>query len=408
VPRTPYNVEGFRRAARRKLPRTIFDFVDGGAEDETTLRANRQAFAAIRLVPRVLTGAGIPDLSTSVCGQLLAMPLLLAPTGMAGICHPAGELGAAQAANRHGVVAVMSVASTYTIEEVAAATSPPPWYQLSPSGDRAFYTGLMEQAAAAGYPGLCVTVDTAAIGRRERDYANRLVVPPTLENLGPRNVVDFLTRPRWGLDVLRHRRIVMKAFADPGTPRLRTLLASFARATAGFTGQIAPFGWSELEQVRADWSGPLAVKGILSPDDARTAVGLGADAVVVSNHGGRQLDGSLASLEALPAIVEAVGGSAEVILDGGVRRGTDVVKAIALGARACMVGRPWLYGLASGGSEGVVAVLDALRAEIEVAMALLGVDRMADLGVRHLAPVGGLAQRLAPGAPPTASSSRSS
>jgi L-lactate dehydrogenase (cytochrome) len=307
---------------------------------------------------------------------------MLAPAGLAGLVHPDGEQGVADAAARHGLLMVMSGAATYTIEEVVASGAPPPWYQLYLWRSRAFYTELIERAAAAGVRGLVVTVDTGAKGRKEKDLANGLTVPPRLT---VRNGIDILGHPRWVAGTIRGRRVVVKAFDGPAPPPLGGLVARASGSADMVTGQMVAATWSELEWIRSVWHGPLAIKGILAPADARRAVELGAQVVMVSNHGGRQLDGVVASLDALAAVVDEVAGALEVVVDGGIRRGTHVLKALCLGARACMIGRPWVYGLGAGGGPGVAAVLAQFREELTVALTLLGAPDVGHLDRSFLA-----------------------
>jgi L-lactate dehydrogenase (cytochrome) len=372
-----HTVEDFRQRARRHLPRAIFDFIDGGAGAELTLRANRAAFDRLELVPRVLTGAENPDLSTTICGIPVETPLVLAPVGAGGLAHPDGELGACAIAARRGMLAMLSCGATYTAGEIAAAVSPMPFFQLLPLRDRSLFDRLVARAARLGFRGLCVTVDAAAPGKRERDLANGLA-PLRLRGW---NTIGSLTHPRWALGIARHRRVVENGLAaERLRPRLWSLLREAERAGREF-GELMTSGytWSDVQQVREAWRGPMAIKGVLSADDAKRAVEVGADAVIVSNHGGRQLDGVMASIEALPSIVDAVGQRAEVLLDGGVRRGVDVAKALSLGARACMIGRPWVYGLAAGGSAGIDAVIRLLEEEIALTVTLLGRTAVTDL-----------------------------
>jgi isopentenyl diphosphate isomerase/L-lactate dehydrogenase-like FMN-dependent dehydrogenase len=383
---TPYNVEGYRRAASRKLPRAIFDFIDGGADDEVTLRANHDAFAALRLRHRIHEDHDPVDLSTTICGLPMSMPVMLSPVGNVGMLHPAGDLGVAQIAAKQQLLMLMSGSASYSIEEVAAGAEPPPWYQLYTWGDRSSYGDLIDRAAAAGYRGLVVTVDTSARSNRERDVANGFVAPPRLTR---RNAWDILRHPRWTAGVLIHRRVVVKVFRDDERrPSLRSLLGEASRTAAQVTSRLTRPTWADLAWMRARWKGPFGIKGAVDPNDARRAVELGADVIYVSNHGGRQLDAAPGAVEALPAVVDAVGSKAEVVLDGGIRRGTDVVKALCLGARAVSIGRPWAYALAAAGPGGVEHLLELLRGEITTALTLLGQPHLDRLDRSYLMPAG--------------------
>jgi len=377
----PLSVDDYRRRARRALPEMVWDYVSGGADDMRTVRANRSAFADYTLRSHVLTGNGTPDLSTSVAGISLDLPVLLAPTGLSGLTHWQGELGAARAAERAGTRAILSTASTYSIEEVAEGTDRDHFFQLYPwsdagSGARAMVEGFIERAATAGYAGLFVTVDVPVMGNREGELRSGLGVPPVLT---PYRVARAAFKPRWWYGLLRHRRTSLRNLVDRGGAA-----ASLESARAQYRFTRPDFSWSDLEWIRSRWDGPLFVKGITEADDAERAVGLGANGVVVSNHGGRQLDGVTPSLRALPAIAERVGGTAEVLLDGGIVRGTDVVKALSLGASAVCIGRAHLYGLATAGSAGVSGVLDIFSAEITRALVLMGVAKTTDLSADNL------------------------
>ena len=365
-----------RARARRTLPRAVFDFVDGGADEEVTLRANEEAFRRHAFAPSVLTDVSRRDLSTTVCGVRLELPVLLAPTGLSGVVHPAGELGGALAAVRHGTQLVLSTASSYSLEEVTAGARAAPWFQLYPASGRTAMDALIGRAEEAGCAVLVVTVDCPVVGNRLRDVRNGMTIPPRLT---PANVVDGLRHPRWLAGLVTGGRVTMKNL-DPSAPAWR---ASSVAANAMQLLDPA-MTWQDMAWMRRRWRGPLLVKGVLTPADARLAVEHGADGVVVSNHGGRQLDGVPATLDALPAVVAAVGDRVDVLLDGGVRRGSDVAKALALGARACLVGRPWLYGLAVGGVEGVDAVLGTLRSELDRTLALLGRRSVGDLDASAL------------------------
>ncbi|HZI05844.1 MAG TPA: alpha-hydroxy acid oxidase [Archangium sp.] len=372
------NIEDLRRQAGRRLPRFLFDFVEGGADDEVTVRANRQAFSHYTFRARTLVDVSARDLSTTLLGQRLALPVILGPVGLAGLLAPKGEVLAAQAAARKETIFVLSTMSVCTIEEVAAAAPAPRWFQLYIWKDREITRSLVERARAAGYTALCLTVDVPDMGNRERDVRNGFVVPPRLTLT---NVMDLLLHLGWALRMTRSPRATFGNFVDT-----KALARRDAVSVAGYTSRQfdQSVTWADLEWLRGLWPGPLVLKGITTAEDARRAVEHGVQAIVVSNHGGRQLDGMPAALDVLPEIAEAVGGRAELILDGGIRRGSDVVKALALGARACMIGRPFLYGLAADGQSGVEWVLELLRKEIASTLTLLGCPRLDRLDASYL------------------------
>ena len=366
------NVEEARRRAKRRLPRVAFDFIDGGSDDEVTLRENRRAFERVQLRPRQLVDVEERDQSVTVFGERLDSPVILAPTGMARIAGGGGDLAGVVGAGRRNTIFTLSTMATHSIEEVASAASGPLWFQLYLVRDRGINDELVARAETAGYKALVVTVDVPVVSVRERDVRNGLTVPPRLR---PRTAVDMLRRPRW----LRSQLPLMTFanFHDTGlqSPRRAVEHAKWVRETLAHAGATM----ADLEELRKTWTGPLLVKGTVTAEDALAAVDAGADGIIVSNHGGRQLDGCIPTLEALPEIADAVGDRAEVFLDGGVRRGTDVVKALALGAKACLIGRPWLWGAASGGADGVERILELLHDEIDRALALAGRPSVADI-----------------------------
>jgi L-lactate dehydrogenase (cytochrome) len=358
-------IDDLRAAARRRLPRALFDYIDGGAEDEVTMRANTADFQRYRFQPRALVDVSRRDLSTTVLGIPVASPLILAPTGFTGMFWPRGEAVAARAAGRKGVIFTASTMSICSMEEIAQAATGPVWYQLYVWRDREIVRMLIERAKAAGYRALVVTVDTPVLGQRERDVRSGLVLPPRIT---VRNVLDTLRRPSWLRGFLANPRPTFGNFVGiPGVEHDAVSLAAFT--TKQFSASIT---WADVEWYRTLWPGPIALKGILSAEVARQAVDRGVEAIIVSNHGGRQLDHAPSPIEALPEIIDAVEGRAEVILDGGVRRGSDVVKAIALGARACMIGKAFNYGVAALGERGVELAIDILQREIDRALALIG------------------------------------
>jgi L-lactate dehydrogenase (cytochrome)/(S)-mandelate dehydrogenase len=362
--RKSITIEDLRRAARRRLPRLVFDYIDGGARDEQTLADNLSAFAAWRIMPRTGVDVSRRRLDTVLLGKPIALPLVLAPTGLAGLFRPRGEMLTCGVAAEAGVPYCLSTNSIASLEAVAAdVTNSDRWFQLYPLRDRDLMDDMLRRAARSGYRTLCFTVDLAVQGRRERDIRNGFTLPlrPTL-----RTALDVIRRPAW-LYGLARNPVSFGNFAQNAKANAMTL----AQHVATLFDPSA--NWARVAEIRKRWDGPFVVKGVLHPEDARAAVRAGAEAVVVSNHGGRQLDTVPAACAALPDIVAAVQGEAEVILDGGVRRGTDILKALALGARACMIGRPHLWGLAAGGAEGVRRTIDILAAELDEAMTLAGV-----------------------------------
>lgn len=363
------NLEDLRELARRRLPRAVFDFIDGGAEDEVTLARNRRAFESVLLKPRVMVDVSKVDPSVTLFGEQLALPLVLAPTGLCGMAAPRGEVLAARAAAKAGIPFTLSVMSGVSIEDVMHEAPGKHWFQLYIWRDRAITREVVERAREAGYTTMLVTVDTPVLGLRERDVRNGATIPPRATL---RNALDVLTKFPWFWGMMRAGidYANFKAVAQHGRFTLMTYI------NAQFDPSVT---WDDIAWLRELWQGPLLLKGILSAADALRALDHGIDGIVVSNHGGRQLDGVPGSLEVLPAIAEAVQGRVPLILDGGVRRGSDVIKALALGANACMIGRPYLYGLGAAGEAGVTKALDILRSGIERTLALLGCPNASDL-----------------------------
>ncbi|WP_128561766.1 alpha-hydroxy acid oxidase [Methylobacterium crusticola] len=371
------SIADLRRLAARRLPRSVFDFIDGGAGDEVTLRDNEAAFADWQLVPRVGVDVSRRSAEADIVGARSQAPLLLAPTGLAGFFWPSGEIAAARAAAAAGLPFCLSTNSVASIEAVAdAVPDADRWFQLYALKDRDWMHALVSRARVARYRVLCITVDLPVQGRRERDVRNAFTVP-----LRPRaaTMLDLARRPRW----------LAGALLSP--PRFGNFEGA---APAGFTSVAQHVAslfdpsvtWDDLARLRDLWPGPVVIKGVLHPDDAARAVGIGADGVMVSNHGGRQLDHVPAPISVLPEIVAAVGGRAQVILDGGVRRGTDILKAVALGASSCSIGRAFLWGLCAAGQDGVATAIAILRDELDNAMTLLGTARIADVGADHVRP----------------------
>lgn len=363
------NLAEVRAVARRRLPAAVFDTIDGGADDELTLRRNEAAFQELLLRPRPLVDVTTRSTATEVLGQPVSLPVLLAPTGGGRVAHRHAELAVAAAAAAVGTVHVQSTVTSYALEDVAAAAGGRAWYQLYLPEDRSRTAPMVQRVADAGYRALVLTVDTPVFGGRERDRRNGFSLPL---RVGARLAVGTATHPRWALDQARG--------GLPGAGRRLPVRATVEQIRAS----PSPVTWADLARVRALWPGPLLVKGVLDGEQCDRLLAEGIDGLVVSNHGGRQLDGVRATVEALPEVVAAAGGRVPVLLDGGVRRGTDVLKALALGATAVLIGRPYLYGLAAGGQAGVEKVLELLRAELDRAMALTGCTSVADVDRRLL------------------------
>lgn len=361
-----FGIGDLQAAARRRLPGPVADYLDGGADDEVSLRRNRAVFERHGLVPRYLVDVERVQTSTTVLGLPVSMPLLIGPAALHKVFHPAGELAVARAAAAAGTMQFLSGMASTALEDVAREGPAARCFQVYATRDRGVMRELLARVRAAGYPALCASVDVPCGGNRERDRRAGVAMPPQLSLAGWLKVA---AHPGWALGFLGAGRIGMpNMFAAGG----RAVRNADVRFDAGFT-------WPDLEWLLAEWGGPLVIKGLLSVADARTAAASGAAAVVLSNHGGRQLDSAVAPLDVLPEVVDAVAGRVEVMIDGGVRRGTDVLKALALGARACLIGRPYLYGLAAAGEAGVAHALRIFREEISRGLMLLGCSRVADV-----------------------------
>ncbi len=380
---TAANTDDLRRIAKRRLPGGVFDYIDGGAEDERTMRANREAFSNYRFKPRVLRDVSAVDTSVSVLGKTIPLPLVLAPTGFTRIADPQGELAVARAAQRAGLPYTLSTLSTRSIEEVAAANGDGRrWFQVYVWKDKGLLRDMVDRAAAADYEALVITVDTANLGRRERDVRRGFELPP---KLGLGTILDGAVHPSWTWRFVRAEPIRFANIASSSAATDQPEGSSAVNLAETFATQFdARLSWDDIDWFRSVWNGPIVIKGIQTVDDARIAADVGVDAVALSNHGGRQLDDAPAALDLVAPVADAVGGRVEIICDGGVRRGSDIVKAVALGATACMAGRAYLYGLAAGGELGVDKVLDLFAGDVRRTMALLGASTVKELSGDYL------------------------
>jgi L-lactate dehydrogenase (cytochrome) len=374
-----FNIADLRRVAQRRLPAPMFHYIDGGAGDEWSMRENTAAFDRYELRPRVLTDVGTIDLRTRVLGATLDLPFFLSPTGMSRLFHHDKELGAARAAKAFGTLYCLSTMATTRLEDVAGATDGPKMFQVYIFKDRGLTRELVQRCRQAGYDALCLTVDTPLAGNRERDKVTGMVMPPRLTW---KSLLSFAASPAWSWNYLRdpdfrlanvvHRVDALREHGPMGL--MQYVNSQFDRTIT----------WKDAEWLAGEWNGPFAIKGLSTPEDARLAAAVGATALMVSNHGGRQLDSSPAPITCLPAIRDAVGDDLELIVDGGIRRGIHILKALALGATACSIGRPYLYGLAAGGQAGVERAISLLRNELLTDCALLGCNRIQEVGPAHI------------------------
>ncbi len=366
-----------REISRRKLPKMVWDFIDGGADGELAIAANRRSLNEIKLRPKFLTDVSNRDISAKIFGQKADLPFILSPSGMATIAHPQGELAVAKAADRAGAIFCVSTASGYTLEEIASVSNGRLWFQLYLWGNEEVVNSLIDRAGNSGYEALVVTVDVPVVGKRERDLANGMSLPVRIR---PKNALNTLRKPKWLLGLLNGPDIT---FAN---------LAGFAAGDdASSIGEYTDRElvdqtrtWDDLELIRKRWAGPLLVKGVMTPEDAISAVDAGADGIIVSNHGGRQMSFVPGVASIFESVVHAVGHRAEVFLDGGIRRGEDIIKARAIGATAACGGRPWYWGLAAGGEQGVEKVLSVLAADVDRTLALLGEEKFSNVTEHYL------------------------
>src|SRR5580693_2748896 len=371
-------IEDLRQTYHRKVPRAFVDYCESGSYAEQTLRANRADLERITLRQRILHNVADRSTKTTILGEPVALPLALAPIGLCGMQHGDGEILACRAAQAAGIPFTLSTMSICSIEDVAAAVDKPFWFQLYVMKDRGYIRGLIERASAAKCSALVLTVDLQVLGQRHRDIKNGMTVPPEIR-FG--NLIDIATKPAWAWSVLRGKRKTFGNIAGhyAGMANVTVLSQWIAEQFD------ATLSWKDVEWIKSLWPGKLILKGILDVDDARIAAKTGAAALVVSNHGGRQLDGASSSISMLPAIAEAVGSELEVLFDGGIRSGQDLLRALALGARACLSGRAYIYGLGAGGEAGVARAIEIMKSELDTSMALTGVTSIADIDRRVIA-----------------------
>ena len=371
-----HNVEDYRGLAHKRLPRAVIDFIEGGAEDEITISRNKNGFENIHIIPRILTDVSVRNISTTILGTPVSSPIVLCPVGLATLAHPMGEVAAGIAATNKGIISTYSSSSSWNLEDIAAASSGVKWFQLYIWKDRKLTAEIVERARKAGYTALVLTVDVPISARRERDLRNGFTIPPRprINQMG-----DLFQHFGWFYAQLKSEISGHKMSMGNFTPEnvgMRTRLKMLEVVNELFDPSIT---WKDVAWLKSIWKGPVVIKGVMTPEDAKLAVKAGVDAIWISNHGGRQLDGVSGTIEVLPEIVKAVKGKVEIYLDGGVRRGSDIVKAIALGANACMIGRPYMYGLAANGAAGVESIIKILEIEMDATMALMGRPTIASL-----------------------------
>jgi L-lactate dehydrogenase (cytochrome) len=374
-----YSFNDFRKLAKKNLPAPIFHYIDGGSDDEVTLKRNTESFLKCDLVPNILASVGEPDLSTTVFGQKIDMPLFLSPVAMQRLFHHEGDIASAKAAEKFGTFYSMSTMANSSIEEISNISDGPKMFQIYIHKLKGLTDNLIDRCKSSGFKSMCLTVDTVTAGNRERDHYWGFATPP---KLNVKSILGFMKRPKWTFNYLTHKKFEManvKAFTKKGTS-IATNVMEYINE------QYDPaMSWKDAEYCIKRWGGPFAIKGLMSVEDAKRAVDIGASAILLSNHGGRQLDGSRSPFDQLPAIKDAVGDKLEIILDGGVRRGTHVLKALSLGATACSFGKGFLFGLGAGGQAGVEQVLKRMRDELRRDMILLGCKTIKELNKSKIA-----------------------
>jgi L-lactate dehydrogenase (cytochrome) len=374
-----YSFNDFRKLAKKNLPAPIFHYIDGGSDDEVTLKRNTESFLKCDLVPNILASVGEPDLSTTVFGQKIDMPLFLSPVAMQRLFHHEGDRASAKAAEKFGTFYSMSTMANSSIEEISNISGGPKMFQIYIHKLKGLTDNLIDRCKSSGFKSMCLTVDTVTAGNRERDHYWGFATPP---KLNVKSILGFMKRPKWTFNYLTHKKFEManvKAFTKKGTS-IATNVMEYINE------QYDPaMSWKDAEYCIKRWGGPFAIKGLMSVEDAKRAVDIGASAILLSNHGGRQLDGSRSPFDQLPAIKDAVGDKLEIILDGGIRRGTHVLKALSLGATACSFGKGFLFGLGAGGQAGVEQVLKRMREELRRDMILLGCKTIKELNKSKIA-----------------------
>ncbi|MBA4500940.1 alpha-hydroxy acid oxidase [Marinobacterium marinum] len=373
-----HNISDLRKRAKRKLPAPMFHYIDGGADDEWSMRRNTQAFDDYELLPSYLRNVDKIDLTTHVLGTELQLPFFLSPTGMSRLFHHEKELGACRAADTFGTLYGLSTMATTSLEDVAAETPGPKMFQIYILKDRELTREFVQRCKHSGYQALCLTVDTPLAGNRERDLYNGMTMPPRIT---PRNLLSYGTSFEWLYNLTRDSDFRLANVIHRVDALGQGAMALIDYVNSQFDRTVT---WEDAAWLAEQWDGPFVIKGLQTPEDARRAADIGATALMISNHGGRQLEGAPAPIDCIAPIREAVGNRLELIVDGGIRRGVHIIKALAQGADACSIGRPYLYGLASGGERGVERALTLLKTEIERSMALLGVSSVTDLGAEHL------------------------